>query len=284
MDQMSRLIKSLLTASMMMVMILLTASCQKAAPVRSVQNASENPQLSAVAGPALSVICNAPGGIRIDWQKTAGVENYRVLRLGADGSWQTVGDTAELYYIDRNVVSGNRYTYTVAALSADGGSIEGEYDKTGLSFTYIYNYDAYAADAPDIIKKEDVVAAGKRSGLDDYEIKALVGWQESEYYYLKEDPYLAYLAACTKVNAVLDGIYGRSREFADQLELRGSEFSPNAQKERYDNASADTLKAVYLALNNPLPGIYSCRGTDGKPINCFYDPGMVIQGQSVYVW
>ena len=120
--------------------------------------------------------------------------------------------------------------------------------------------------------------------MDEYEIKAVVGWQEYECDRFFGDQYLAYLAACAKVNTILDGEYGRSREFTDYLESWGYEFSPNAQMSRYDNASPAALTAVYIALNDLQPGIHFCREADSKPENCFYDPGVMIQGRSVYVW
>lgn len=237
----------------------------------------------AAAGPVLLAVCNAPGGLRIDWEKTAGAASYRVCRLGSDGSWQTIADTTGLYYIDTNVVSGNRYTYTVRALAADG-SYAGGFDQTGLSFTHTYNYDRLLASAPASVSKDEVMAIGKGLGLDSYEVKALIGWVEGEGYTNIGDPYMAYLSACVVLNGILDGIYGRGRDLVDKIETWGSYYSPNAQENRYENASASTLLAVYLAMQERPTGLYFCRGAYTKPANCFYDACFDVQGQHVYVW
>jgi len=249
-----------------------------AQPQTTASSGSEN-----TAATVLTTISNAPGGIRIDWQKNAGAASYRVFRKAADGSWQTLGDTKELYYIDKTAVNGTRYTYTVRALSS-GGSYAGDYDKTGLSFTYTYNFDSIMATAPASVTKEDIKAQGKKLGMDIYEIQALIGWVEGEAYHQIGEPYLAYLSACVVLNGILDGLYGRSRDLVDRIETWGSYYSPNAQKARYDNASQETLMSVYLAMTHRQGGIYYCRGAYTKPENCFYDPGIVLQGQSVYVW
>ena len=245
--------------------------------------AADNAGTPAAAGPVLTAVCNAPGGLRIDWEKTAGAASYRVLRLAADGSWQAVADTNGLYFIDKNVVPGNRYTYTVRALAADG-SYAGDYNQTGLSFTYTYDYDNLLASAPASVSKEDLMSMGKKLGMDSYEIKALIGWVEGEGYTNIGDPYMAYLSACVVLNGILDGIYGRGRDLVDRIETWGSYYSPNAQEQRYENASASTLLAVYLAMQKRPAGIYFCRGAYSKPANCFYDAGFDVQGQHVYVW
>jgi len=237
----------------------------------------------AAAGPVLSSICNAPGGLRIGWEKTAGAAAYRVLRLSGDGSWQTIADTSELHYIDQSVVSGNYYTYTVRALAADG-SYAGNYDQTGISFTYTYDYDALLAAAPASVTKEDLMTMGKQLGMDSYEIKALIGWVEGEGYTNIGDPYMAYLSACVVLNGILDGIHGRGRDLVARITTWGSYYSPNAQENRYENASSSTLLAVYLAMMQRPAGIYFCRGANSMPENCFYDAGFDVQGQHVYVW
>ncbi len=232
----------------------------------------------------LTNISNAPGGIEIDWAKVDGINTYRVFKLDNSGSWAAIGDTSSTYFIDQNVVSGNRYTYTVRSVAADG-SYPGDYNRSGISFTYTYNYDTYVANAPGYITKEMVAEKAKALGLDNNEILGLVAWVQGEGYTNIGVPYMDYLAACVVVNGLLDGVYSRGEDFIKQIESWGdSYFSAENLKRRYENASQGTLLAVYLALTNRQPGIYFCRGALEKPDGCFYDSGLIIEGEYSYVW
>ena len=245
--------------------------------------ATDNSGTPADAGPVLTAVCNAPDGLRIDWEKTAGAASYRVFRLAADGSWKAIADTGRLYYIDTSVVSGNRYTYTVKALDSDG-NIVGDFNQSGLSFTYTYYYDTLLASAPASVSRKDLLSIGKTLGMDSDEVKAVIGWVEGEGYVNIDRPYMAYLSACVVINGILDGVYERGQALIEQIETWGSYFSAEALKSRYENASSSTLLAVYLAMQQRPAGIYFCRGANSKPAGCFYDPGLDIQGQHVYVW
>jgi len=233
--------------------------------------------------PVLVNISNAPGGIQVDWTKTQNATTYRIFRLSTDGTWQAIGEPGDIHYIDTNVVSGNRYTYTVRALNTKG-EYTGDYDTGGISFTYCYNYDSYVASAPASITKAMVEKKAKEAGLDKYEIVGLIAWVEGEKYSSIGEDYMEYLAACVVINGLQDNVYNRGEDFIKQMRTWGSYYEKEKLEQRYKNASQSTLFAVYLALTHPQPGLYFCRGADEKPANCFYDAGFEVGGQAVYVW
>lgn len=243
----------------------------------------DSPAAVSGSAPVLYAISNAPGGIEVNWEPVTGAASYRVFRLDASGTWQPVGDTSEVYFIDQNVVSGSRYTYTVRALTADG-SYAGDYDKTGISFTHTYNYDSYVASAPDFITKSMIEEQARRIGLDANEAKGLIAWVEGEGYVYIGEPYVAYLSACVVINGLLDSVYSRGEGFLQQMSTWGSYFALENLKKRFENPSQQTLLAVYLAMTHLQTGIYYCRGALSKPQNCFYDAGFVVQGEDIYVW
>ena len=75
-------------------------------------------------------------GVEVSWGSLAGAVNYRVYRKTADTEWRRVGDTTETTLIDKNVPSGEKTTYTVRAITADGSDWMSYYE-SGKSITYI---------------------------------------------------------------------------------------------------------------------------------------------------
>ena len=235
--------------------------------------------------PVLTNICNGPGGIRIDWRGISGVSRYRVFYWGRDNVWHILDDTANTYIIDTDVISGRNYTYTVRAVSSDGSEYLSDYDREGITFTYTYEYDSYIAGLDGNPTREETIQACRSFGLDDNEIIALIGWVEGEGYYNINEPYLNYLCACVVANGIKDGLYGHGEAALRTIQSWGySYYAIETQIRRYETACQDTLTAVYLAVTCPTPGIYFCRGSYSKPSGCFYDPGLIIQGQNLYVW
>ena len=234
--------------------------------------------------PTLTGISNAPGGVEINWDVQEGVQAYRVYWLNDAGEWKFLADTTDNFYIDTDVESGNRYSYTVRAISKDGTVNLSEYDDNGISFTYTYQFDRYNASVTGTVTKKMVQKEAKAQGFDDNEITAIVSWVEGEAYHLLGEDYMAYLSACVLINGINDGLYGRGEDVLKKIATWGSYYTVAKQKARYKNASADALRATYLALKYPTAGIHYCRGANLKPSNCFYDSNLFIQGQDVYVW
>lgn len=90
-----------------------------------------------IATPKLVSAKNSASGIKVTWEKVSSKTNYNVYRKqSGDPSWQPVGivDKSKVYFIDKDVVNGESYYYTVRAyddISASG------YDTEGVSTKYV---------------------------------------------------------------------------------------------------------------------------------------------------
>ena len=71
----------------------------------------------------------------LSWEKVDGASVYHVFRRST-GGWLKIGETSETTYVDKTVVSGGAYYFTVRAVGADGEYI-GAYDTTGTPLTYV---------------------------------------------------------------------------------------------------------------------------------------------------
>ena len=76
------------------------------------------------------------GGVRITWDPVPGAKLYRVYVKTENSGWARIAETGETSYIDPNVVSGKRYTYTVRCMSPDGSRFISDYDRDGTSAVY----------------------------------------------------------------------------------------------------------------------------------------------------
>lgn len=79
-------------------------------------------------------VSNAADGVQISWNKVGGAEKYRVFRYGSNG-WSRLADTAGTSYIDKNVSSDHRYTYTVRCINGDGTAYTSDF-RSGRSTDY----------------------------------------------------------------------------------------------------------------------------------------------------
>lgn len=89
-----------------------------------------------LATPEISSVKAVSNGIEISWKKVSGAEQYRIFRKNTVGNWDKIGNTAELSFVDENVMDGTTYTYTVRCLSGDGKSYTSSYDNQGKSLEY----------------------------------------------------------------------------------------------------------------------------------------------------
>ena len=139
------------------------------APVVSAQSAK-----TSLATPKISKAESVYGGVKISWGKVNGAEKYRVYYKGSKG-WTRMVDTTSTSYIDKDVSSGNNYTYTVRCINSSATKFTSRYNGKGKSIKYIA--------APEISKLESVnggvkISWNKSNGAEKYRIyyKGSKGW------------------------------------------------------------------------------------------------------------
>ena len=74
-----------------------------------------------LSAPVLVTVEPQNGSMKVEWKKVPGAVKYRLMRKDSSG-WHTVADTGSLALKDATVKSGQRYTYSVCCVSADGKS------------------------------------------------------------------------------------------------------------------------------------------------------------------
>ena len=74
-------------------------------------------------------------GMMVRWDPVPKAALYRVFRKTNNG-WAMLGDTAGTSYLDPDVVTGNRYTYTVRCLNAAASKYTSDFDHNGQSAVY----------------------------------------------------------------------------------------------------------------------------------------------------
>ena len=85
--------------------------------------------------PAKVEVANASKGVKISYSAVDGAERYKIYRKAeGETSWKLFGTTTALSAVDKTVVSGVKYTYTVRGIK---GSEQGKYDQTGVSVLYL---------------------------------------------------------------------------------------------------------------------------------------------------
>ena len=90
---------------------------------------------AAPAAPVLQSVGIVEGVVQLKWKTVTGAAKYRVFRSTNGGQWETIGYATSTAYLDRTVVNGNTYTYTVRSVAANG-TLSG-FDAAGLSIQYI---------------------------------------------------------------------------------------------------------------------------------------------------
>ena len=103
---------------------------------KSISSYSKGVLTYGVQYPVLSKIEVASNGLKIHWSKVNVADNYAVYRKNESGKWvkiYTSKNNTTLSYTDKNVVSGNSYTYTVVSYYK---KVKSGYDTKGLTATY----------------------------------------------------------------------------------------------------------------------------------------------------
>lgn len=86
--------------------------------------------------PSLKVGC-APDGVMVSWTKVSSATGYRVYRKApGESNWKLIKTTtqsANNYFVDKNVAQGKAYTYTIRQIR---GTLQGSYNTTGVKTTF----------------------------------------------------------------------------------------------------------------------------------------------------
>ena len=88
--------------------------------------------------PTISKLDITTGGIKLSWNKIAGVYGYRLYYRPASGGWKRFKDTTATTYTDAAVKSGRTETYTIRCIDKNGNTVSG-YNSKGWSKKYVYN-------------------------------------------------------------------------------------------------------------------------------------------------
>ncbi len=126
--------------------------------------------------PTISKLENTSGGIKLTWNKIAGVYGYRLYYRPASGGWKRFKDTTATTYTDAAVKSGRTETYTIRCIDKNGNTVSG-YNSKGWS-------QKYTPVAPTISKLENTSGGikltwNKIAGVYGYRLyhKTSSGWK-----------------------------------------------------------------------------------------------------------
>ena len=84
--------------------------------------------------PTISKLENTSGGIKISWNKIAGVYGYRLYYKTSSGGWKRFKDTTATSFTDSGVSPNRTETYTIRCIDKNGNTVSGFYS-TGWSIT-----------------------------------------------------------------------------------------------------------------------------------------------------
>ncbi len=87
------------------------------------------------AAPTVSKLDITTGGIKLSWNKIAGVYGYRLYYKPASGGWKRFKDTTATSFTDSGVVPNKTETYTIRCIDKNGNTISG-FNSTGWSKKY----------------------------------------------------------------------------------------------------------------------------------------------------
>ena len=85
--------------------------------------------------PTISKLDITTGGIKLSWNKIAGVYGYRLYYKPVSGGWKRFKDTTATSFTDSGVVPNKTETYTIRCIDKNGNTISG-FNSTGWSKKY----------------------------------------------------------------------------------------------------------------------------------------------------
>nr|WP_242999813.1 leucine-rich repeat protein [Ruminococcus bromii] len=117
--------------------------------------------------PTISKLENTSGGIKLSWNKIAGVYGYRLYYKTSLGGWKRFKDTTATSFTDSGVSPNRTETYTIRCIDKNGNTVSG-YNSKGWS-------KKYAPVAPKITKLTNTskgvsVTWGKVAGVYGYRL------------------------------------------------------------------------------------------------------------------
>ena len=132
----------------------------------------------ALAAPQITKFESTADGVKLTWGKVDGAYGYRVFYKSSSG-WKAMGNTTGTSFVDADVKSGSKYTYTVRCVDANGSFTSG-YNNTGWTYTY----QSPQLDTPQITKFESTAQGirltwNKINGAYGYRVfyKGASGWK-----------------------------------------------------------------------------------------------------------
>ena len=81
------------------------------------------------AAPTISKLENTSGGIKISWNKIAGVYGYRLYYKTSSGGWKRFKDTTATSFTDSGVSPNRTETYTIRCIDKNGNTVSGFYSR-----------------------------------------------------------------------------------------------------------------------------------------------------------
>ena len=85
--------------------------------------------------PIISKLENTSGGIKLSWNKIAGVYGYRLYYKTSSGGWKRFKDTTATSFTDSGVSPNRTETYTIRCIDKNGNTVSG-YNSKGWSKKY----------------------------------------------------------------------------------------------------------------------------------------------------
>ena len=105
--------------------------------------------------PTISKLENTSGGIKLSWNKIAGVYGYRLYYKTSSGGWKRFKDTTATSFTDSGVSPNRTETYTIRCIDKNGNTVSG-FNSKGWS-------KKYTPVAPTISKLENTSSGVKLS-------------------------------------------------------------------------------------------------------------------------
>ena len=81
------------------------------------------------AAPTIFELENTSGGIKISWNKIAGVYGYRLYYKTSSGGWKRFKDTTATSFTDSGVSPNRTETYTIRCIDKNGNTVSGFYSR-----------------------------------------------------------------------------------------------------------------------------------------------------------
>lgn len=81
------------------------------------------------AAPTISKLENTSGGIKLSWNKIAGVYGYRLYYKTSSGGWKRFKDTTATSFTDSGVSPNRTETYTIRCIDKNGNTVSGFYSR-----------------------------------------------------------------------------------------------------------------------------------------------------------